>query len=305
MAASDLADQLDLDIPERSLLDKSIVEKPKPYALGRVKGDPVPCCLRAYVLAPASRGEAAACSAKSPIRLNPEPNKTGRRKPCFYRGSIPVPKLTLCKKALGGNGPGPLPGEFPICSCRENKQSIMATMRGIQLVTVAAGLTAVLLMPCRSAGQTFALDSTKGLQPRDVTVDAATYQGRKAVRVMPDPASAVKTASGGGIVVLPGATFHNGIIELEVAGKPGAGAPGDARGFVGVAFRVSNDASKYECFYLRPTNGRADDQLRRNHSAQYISFPDYEWNRLRTEAPGSTSRMWIWFLASGRRSRSK
>jgi hypothetical protein len=92
---------------------------------------------------------------------------------------------------------------------------------------------------------------------------------------------------------------------LEVAGKPGAGAPGDARGFVGVAFRVSNDASKYECFYLRPTNGRADDQLRRNHSAQYISFPDYEWNRLRTEAPGSTSRMWIWFLASGRRSRSK
>lgn len=62
--------------------------------------------------------------------------------------------------------------------------------------------------------------------------------------------------------------------------------PGDARGFVGVAFRVSSDASKYECFYLRPTNGRADDQLRRNHSAQYISFPDYEWNRLRTEAPG-------------------
>src|ERR1035441_896272 len=101
MAASDLADQLDLDIPERSLLDKCSVEKPKPYALGRVKGDPVPCCLRAYVLAPASRGEAAACSAKSPIRLNPEPNKTGRRKPCFYRGSIPVPKLTLCKKSVG------------------------------------------------------------------------------------------------------------------------------------------------------------------------------------------------------------
>ena len=87
-------------------------------------------------------------------------------------------------------------------------------------------------------------------------------------------------------MVVPGATFHNGIIDLDVAGKPGAGAPGDARGFVGVAFRVSHDASKYECFYLRPTNGRADDQLRRNHSAQYISFPGYEWNRLRTEAPG-------------------
>ncbi len=159
-------------------------------------------------------------------------------------------------------------------------------MRCVQLATIAAGLAATLLTPCRSEGQTFALDSTKGLQPHDVTVEAATYQRRKAVRVMPDLRSAVKAASGGGIVVLPGATFHNGIIDLEAAGKPGAGAPGDARGFVGVAFRVSNDASKYECFYLRPTNGRADDQLRRNHSVQYISFPDYEWNRLRTEAPG-------------------
>ncbi len=147
-------------------------------------------------------------------------------------------------------------------------------------------MAAALLAPCRSAGQTFALDSTKGLQPHDVIVEAAAYMGRKAVRVIPAPASVVRTASGGGIVVLPAATFHNGVIDLEVAGKPGAGASGDARGFVGVAFRVSNDASKYECFYLRPTNGRADDQLRRNHSAQYISFPDYEWNRLRTEAPG-------------------
>jgi hypothetical protein len=159
-------------------------------------------------------------------------------------------------------------------------------MRSIQLARVAAGLAATLLTPCRSAGQTFALDSTKGLQPHNVTVEKATYQGRKAVRVMPDPSSIVQTPSGGGIAVLPGITFRNGTIDLEVAGKPAAGAPDLARGFVGVAFRVSADASKYECFYLRPTNGRADDQLRRNHSAQYISFPEYEWNRLRTEAPG-------------------
>ena len=52
-----------------------------------------------------------------------------------------------------------------------------------------------------------------------------------------------------------------------------------------VAFRVTADASKYEAFYIRPTNGRADDQLRRNHSAQYISMPDYQWSRLRREAP--------------------
>jgi hypothetical protein len=91
---------------------------------------------------------------------------------------------------------------------------------------------------------------------------------------------------GGGIVVLQGTSFHNGSIEVDVAGQPRVGAPSDARGFVGVAFRVAAEPSKYECIYIRPTNGRADDQLRRNHSTQYISMPEYEWSRLRKEAPG-------------------
>jgi hypothetical protein len=41
----------------------------------------------------------------------------------------------------------------------------------------------------------------------------------------------------------------------------------------------------YDAFYLRPTNGRAEDQERRNHSAQYISHPDWPWFRLRRETP--------------------
>ncbi|WP_321477206.1 family 16 glycoside hydrolase [uncultured Paludibaculum sp.] len=165
-------------------------------------------------------------------------------------------------------------------------------MRGLLSVTVAAGLSAALLMPFdATAGQSFALDSVQGLQPHDVTVAAVTYQGRKAVRVMPAVAataelSAPKNGEGGGIVVLPATEFQDGAIEVEVAGKPRAGAVADARGFVGVAFRVAADPAKYECFYIRPTNGRADDQLRRNHSAQYISMPEYEWSRLRKESPG-------------------
>ena len=55
---------------------------------------------------------------------------------------------------------------------------------------------------------------------------------------------------------------------------------------MGVTFRAASDASKYECFCILRTNGRSDDQVRRNHSTQYMSFPDYEWQRLRTEAPG-------------------
>jgi hypothetical protein len=73
-----------------------------------------------------------------------------------------------------------------------------------------------------------------------------------------------------------------------LAGEPSnaATAAEGARGFVGIAFRVASDPSRYEAIYIRPTNGRADDQLRRNHSVQYISQPEYPWYRLRTETPG-------------------
>ena len=148
-----------------------------------------------------------------------------------------------------------------------------------------------MLMSLISAAQSFPLNSTSGLQPHDVTVEAVSYQGRKSVRIMPAaPAGseliAAKNAEGGGIVVLQGTSFHNGTIEVDLAGKPRTGAGADARGFVGLAFRMSADPSRYECFYVRPTNGRADDQVRRNHATQYISMPEYDWSRLRREAPG-------------------
>jgi hypothetical protein len=153
------------------------------------------------------------------------------------------------------------------------------------------GVTASLLLPYCSYAQTLALDSTKGLEPHGVVIDAGLYQGRKSVQVnSAREADAAYAASpigtGGGIVVLPGISFHNGTIDIDVSGKPGAGASGDARGFVGIGFRLASHLSKYECVYIRPTNGRAEDQLRRNHSTQYSSVPDYEWQRLRTESPG-------------------
>ena len=153
------------------------------------------------------------------------------------------------------------------------------------------GLAAGLLAPCCSFGQTLALNSTKGLEPHGVVINAVTYQGRKAiqansVREADAAFAASPIGTGGGIVILPGISFHNGTIDIDVTGKPGAGASGDARGFVGIGFRVAPDLSKYDCVYIRPTNGRADDQLRRNHSTQYSAAPDYDWQRLRTESPG-------------------
>ena len=63
-------------------------------------------------------------------------------------------------------------------------------------------------------------------------------------------------------------------------------APAFARGFIGVAFHIDEQNSKFEGIYIRPTNGRSDDQLRRNHSIQYFSYPDYKFDRLRKEAEG-------------------
>ena len=165
------------------------------------------------------------------------------------------------------------------------------TLRAIKAVMVAMCLPFSPIVAGSLAAQAIPLDTAIGLQPHGVEIVAATYQGRKAVKVVDSPKSdpawaASHSVAGGGIAVLPDVTFHNGVIEVEVAGKPQAGAFGDARGFVGLAFRVNAQAIKYEHVYIRPTNGRADDQLRRNHSTQYSEYPDYEWQRLRSEAPG-------------------
>jgi hypothetical protein len=56
-----------------------------------------------------------------------------------------------------------------------------------------------------------------------------------------------------------------------------------------MAFRLNTDATNvphYEGFYLRPTNARTEDQVRRNHATQYISYPDRPWFELRKDFPG-------------------
>ena len=75
------------------------------------------------------------------------------------------------------------------------------------------------------------------------------------------------------------------IIEIDISGKPAETSSEQARGFVGIAFRINNENSKFECIYLRPTNGRADEQIRRNHSVQYTSYPDFPWFKLRKDFP--------------------
>ncbi|MFL5613089.1 MAG: hypothetical protein ACJ796_05450 [Gemmatimonadaceae bacterium] len=110
------------------------------------------------------------------------------------------------------------------------------------------------------------------------------YRGRRAVKLVPSGDTSAR--AGDMLAILAGQDFKNGTIEADVAGAPLPGASQGARGFIGIAFRTGEHAEWSEIFYLRPTNGRADDQLRRNHSVQYVSPPDWSWHRLRDESPG-------------------
>lgn len=140
-----------------------------------------------------------------------------------------------------------------------------------------------LIVPLAAFGQSFSLDSLEGLQPHKVMMEVASHRGYMGVHVT-DPGEFQGTNEDK-LVILDGLQFHDGVIEVSLAGALGSHAGEAARGFVGIAFRVADDASSFEAFYLRPTNGRANDQLRRNHSAQYISYPEYPWHRLRNETP--------------------
>lgn len=96
--------------------------------------------------------------------------------------------------------------------------------------------------------------------------------------------STVKEVDEPTFVKLQGVDFKDGTIEVNVLSKLLRDAP-EFSGFIGVAFHINDDNSKFECIYIRPTNGRADDQVRRNHSIQYFAYPDYKFPRLRKESP--------------------
>jgi len=151
------------------------------------------------------------------------------------------------------------------------------------LILLNSDVTAYGQPPDKSSTVTLQLGSIEGLELAGGKAENATYKGRRAVRLVPPDHPGDSDAM---MAIIPGTDFKDGTIEVDVAGSPRPGADADARGFIGVAFRVQDHGAHGENIYLRPTNGRADDQLRRSHSVQYESIPDYPWYRLRKEHPG-------------------
>lgn len=110
------------------------------------------------------------------------------------------------------------------------------------------------------------------------------YRGRQALELMPLEGDEHKDAEL--LAIVTGSDFKDGVLEIDVAGAPRPDSGPTTRGFIGIAFRVQGAGEKYECFYVRPTNGRSEEQILRNHSVQYVGHPDFGWKKLRDESPG-------------------
>jgi hypothetical protein len=132
--------------------------------------------------------------------------------------------------------------------------------------------------------QIIALEKTR-LKPVHVSHSVVQMDGQYTVRVNKD--STLRTFDEATFVRLDDVEFQNGTIEVKVLSKLLPKSPELSRGFIGIAFRINDDNSRFECIYIRPTNGRSSDQVRRNHSIQYFSYPDFKFERLRQEAPGA------------------
>ncbi len=127
--------------------------------------------------------------------------------------------------------------------------------------------------------QVIELDGSEELYLNNVVVERVKHRGKMALHV-----TSVDTGRPDNLVVIRDLEFQNGTIEFDVASRP----EGKRRngGHAGVAFHVNAKATKYECIYLRPMNGRSENQIQRNHSTQYVSFPDFPWELLRESQAG-------------------
>jgi hypothetical protein len=168
-------------------------------------------------------------------------------------------------------------------------------MRTFTRIVMTAVLVSSVAARASAQAKPYPLESSNGLILHNVAAEPVTLEGKKGLRLTmskqtrdelsrltPQEQAQRRVEQ---LATIKDLEFSNGVIEVELAGAPAPDADAGARGFVGIAFRLQPDNATYDAFYLRPTNGRADDQERRNHSTQYISHPQWTWARLRKETP--------------------
>ncbi len=89
-----------------------------------------------------------------------------------------------------------------------------------------------------------------------------------------------------GAIWLDGVNFTEGTIECDILGKS------QPRGsnFPGIAFHGADDTT-FDCVYFRPFNFRAENPENASHAVQYISHPQWTWQKLRAEKTGQYEKL--------------
>ena len=131
-----------------------------------------------------------------------------------------------------------------------------------------------------------------GAELRSVVAEPATLDGRQVLRVSLTDEVIVNGVAGVDyigqptFVILP-VSFENGTIEVDVRSGLNELAPDYARGFAGLAYRISQDRDRFEAVYVRPLNGRLlkPPSPREHRAIQYFAYPDWPFDRLREEYP--------------------
>lgn len=132
------------------------------------------------------------------------------------------------------------------------------------------------------------LDATTRLQLANGRALWVSHRGRAALKLAPLEGHESDTDQEMSALLLD-TDLGDGVIEIDVSGARRQGYATDDisayKGFIGVSFRVRGDSA--ERFYVRPENARHESEVFRNRSTQYESAPDFPWNRLRQESPGT------------------
>lgn len=131
-------------------------------------------------------------------------------------------------------------------------------------------------------------------QLKNVSGTVTTFNGEKVLKLerdlkaLPfDVKNLEKTVDEPTYAKLTNLDFENGTIEVKMYSQIQNPSPfSRAQGFIGLAFRISNNDSAFESIYLRPKVGRSQNQLLRNRTVQYYAYPNYKFDTLRKTAPG-------------------
>lgn len=145
-------------------------------------------------------------------------------------------------------------------------------------------MNGIVILGCLLAVQSVAYGKERlRIDLRDLFQKGGLTVFNRHVEPVSDPSKnglALSEEYGEGLVWVNGVSFSTGTIEVDLKGQNVL-----QRSFLGIAFRGADD-STFDAIYFRPFHFLSMDPVRRTRCVQYISLPQYTWQRLREEHSG-------------------